>query len=206
MMFIASPFGWLRVISENLRRWLALGTLALAIPMSSAQTQLVLTDSYQIQATDILVIEVVNEPQLGAKEFRVSSNGEVSYPFIGAIAAAGRTTVEVQREVKRLLETDYLVNAQVIVQVREFRKAHVAVFGSVNRPGLIPIPPEQRMSVMEAIAAAGGFTRLARTRNIELTRAGFDQPMRFRVEELTNPEKIVYVEPGDTIFVPESRI
>lgn len=201
MKYIGFRCVWRRVI-ERLGLWMVLAGMGAGGMKASAQ----LTDSYQIQATDILLIEVVNEPQLGSKDFRVSANGEVSYPFIGAIRAAGRTTVEVQAEVKRLLELDYLVNAQVIVQVREFRKAHVAVFGQVNRPGLIPLPPEQRMSVMEAIAAAGGFTRLARSRNIELTRAGMDEPLRFRMEDLTNPERVVHVEPGDTIFVPESRL
>ncbi|MBX3746787.1 MAG: polysaccharide export protein [Verrucomicrobiae bacterium] len=205
MKYIAFRCAWRQVI-DGLGVWLALAGLGLGLGAASPRAIGQLTESYQIQATDILLIEVVNEPQLGAKEFRVSANGEVSYPFIGALRAAGRTTVEVQQEVKRLLELDYLVNAQVIVQVREFRRAHVAVFGQVNRPGLIPLPPEQKMSVMEAIAAAGGFTRLARTRNIELTRAGMEEPLRFRVEDLTNPERIVHVEPGDTIFVPESRI
>jgi polysaccharide export outer membrane protein len=166
-----------------------------------------LSESYRVQPTDVLVIEVVNEPKLAAKQFRVSSNGEVSYPFIGAVPAAGRTVVEIQREIKRLLEIDYLVDAQVIVQVGEFRKQQVSVFGQVNRPGLIDIPPERRLTVIEAIAAAGGLTRLARPSHIELTRQGIAEKMRLRFSQLQDPEQPpVYVEPNDLIYVPESRI
>lgn len=206
MKCIDSACAWWRAIkSFGIGGWALLASVVLAaIGAEPPQSQI--TDSYRVQPTDILIIEVVNEPQLGGKEFRVSSNGEVSYPFVGALKAAGRTTVEIQTELKALLEADYLVNAQVLVQVKEFRKQQISVFGQVNRPGLIDIPPERKLTVIEAITSAGGFTRLARTSDIQLTRAGRAEPMRFSVEDLRNPEKTVYVEPGDVIFVPESRI
>jgi polysaccharide export outer membrane protein len=164
------------------------------------------SESYKVQPTDILIIEVANEPKLGAKEFRVAASGEISYPFIGAVRAADRTPVEIQEEVKRLLETDYLVNAQVLVQVRDFRKKIVSVFGQVNKPGLIEIPPERKMTAIEAISAAGGLTRLARQSGIQLIREGKKEPTLYNLDELKSSEKPVYVENGDMIFVPESRI
>lgn len=202
MTSIGSRSAWLRAISRAL---LALAISGFGIGAASAAVAQ-LSDSYRIQPTDILVIEVVNEPQLALKEFRVSSAGDISYPYLGAIRAANRTVIDVQRELKEKLEADYLVNAQVLVQVREFRKQQISVVGQVNKPGLIDIPPERRMTVMEAIATAGGLTRLARTSNIQLTRAGQQEPMRFNLDDLQNPEKAVYVEPGDIIVVPESRI
>lgn len=201
MPFIVSRFAWRRGI-ERLARLVVAFLLVGAGPVVRAQ----LTDAYRIQPTDVIIIDVVNEPQLAAKEFRVGSNGQISYPFVGAVKVAARTTSEVQEEVKRLLESDYLVNAQVLVQVKEFRKQTVIVVGSVNRQGLVEIPAERKWTVFEAISAAGGFTRLARTSDIQLTRLGRNEPMRFSQEELRNPDKAVYVEPGDVIFVPESRI
>ncbi|MCC7375060.1 MAG: polysaccharide export protein [Verrucomicrobiales bacterium] len=204
MKSIDSAFAWLRDIRQLTAWGWALG-LFLAVHGADAP-KVAISDSYRVQPTDVLIIEVVNEPQLSAKEFRVASSGDVSFPFIGALNAAGRTTVEIQTELKALLEADYLVNAQVLVQVKEFRKQQISVFGQVNRPGLIDIPPERRMTVIEAITSAAGFTRLARTSDIQLTRIGRPEPMRFSVEDLRNPDKAVYVEPGDVIFVPESRI
>lgn len=172
---------------------------------ASTSSEPSLSESYHIQPTDILIIDVVNEPKLAGKEFRVSAKGEVSYPYIGAVKAADRTPTEVQEEIKRLLESDYLVNAQVLVQVKEFRKRLVSVLGQVARPGLVEIPAERKLSVNEAITIAGGFTRLARTSDIQLTRVGRSEPLRFTAEELRNPDKAIYLEQGDVIYVPESR-
>ncbi len=171
-------------------------------PASQAQ----IGESYKIQPTDILIVEVVNEPTLAAKEFRVSAGGELSYPYIGTVKASERTPTEVQMEIKNLLEADYLVNAQVLVQVKEFRKRNVSVFGQVKNPGLIEIPAERRLTLVEAITQAGGFTRLARTSDIQVTRAGRAEAMRFNADDLRNTEKPIYLEQGDIIFVPESRI
>lgn len=182
------------------------GLLAACLGLGSFTAMGQVSESYKVQPTDTLIIEVANEPKLSAKEFRVAASGEISYPFIGAVRAAERTTVEIQAEVKRLLETDFLVNAQVLVQVRDFRKKIVSVFGQVNKPGLIEIPPERKMTVIEAIAAAGGLTRLARQSGIQVIREGKREPTLYNLDELKNPDKPVYVENGDMIFVPESRI
>ena len=199
--------GWPRATRRSVAR-LLLSLLAAVgwVVASSAQAQAQGLDSYRIQATDIIVVEVVNEPQLAAKDFRVTTSGEISYPYIGAVKAAGRTTSELQVEIKERLEADYLVNAQVMVQVREFRKQQVSVLGQVGRPGLVNIPPERKLTILEAISEAGGPTRLARTSDIQVTRQGREEPLRFSLEELRKTDKLVHVEPGDVIFVPESRL
>lgn len=192
-------------VSEGRFRRVLRGLVAMLLGCLGATTDAQISESYKLQPTDILIIDVVNEPQLGAKEFRVSASGEVSYPFIGAVKVVDRTTTEVQTELKRLLEADYLVNAQVIVQVKEFRKQLVNVMGQVGRPGLVEIPAERKMTVLEAINVAGGVTRLARTSDIELIRHGRAEPVKYNLEELKNPEKPIYVEPGDIIHVKEAR-
>ena len=207
MMSIDLCCGWPRATRRSVAR-LLLSLLAAVgwVVASSAQAQAQGLDSYRIQATDIIVVEVVNEPQLAAKDFRVTTSGEISYPYIGAVKAAGRTTSELQVEIKERLEADYLVNAQVMVQVREFRKQQVSVLGQVGRPGLVNIPPERKLTILEAISEAGGPTRLARTSDIQVTRQGREEPLRFSLEELRKTDKLVHVEPGDVIFVPESRL
>lgn len=198
MMSIASRCGFRPVIRPLLAAW-----LGLAGPLLTA-ADVALADSYRIQPSDIIIVDVVNERDL-SREFRVFANGEISYPFLGALKVAGMTTVEVQTRLKSLLEADYLVNAQVIVQIKEFRRRTVSVFGQVNRPGQVELPAEQRMTIIEAITTAGGFTRLAKTSDIQLTRPGRAEPMRFSQDDLRNPAKVVYLEPNDVVFVPESR-
>jgi polysaccharide export outer membrane protein len=213
MKSIASPFGSRRVTSR-LRRFLAVFLAAAgcaawsqqATPPATVNSSAPLNESYRIQPTDILLIDVVNERELAAKEFRVASNGEISYPYIGAIKAVNKTAVEVQEEIKRLLEADFLVSAQVIVHVRDFRKRMVSVFGQVMRGGLVEIPPERKMTVIEAISAAGGLTRMARDSDIQVSRPGQSKPTHYHIRDLKNLEKPIYVEPDDVIYVPESRL
>lgn len=202
MTSIASRSAWWLAIEAGLR----LLALCVAGWGVSARAQASLNESYRIRPTDILIIEVAAEPKLASKEFRVTGSGEISYPFVGAVKVLDRTPAEVQAELKSLLEADYLVNAQVMVQVKEFRKRLVYVLGQVNRAGPVEIPAERRMTVIEAITFAGGTTRLARTSDIQLTRSGRAEPMRFSLEDQRNPEKAIALEDGDVIFIPESRI
>lgn len=201
MMSIASP----SALWPAIDRWLRILAFAAALLSGRVRAEILTNESYKIRPTDILIIEVANEPKLAGKEFRVTGTGEISYPYLGAIKVIDRTPAEVQAELKTQLEADYLVNAQVIVQVKEFRKRFVSVIGQVNRPGPVEIPAERRMTVIEAITFAGGTTRLARTGDIQLTRSG-REPMRFSLEDQRNPEKAILLEEGDVIFVPESRI
>lgn len=165
-----------------------------------------LTDTYKIQPQDILVVEVVNEPLIGPKELRVSAQGEISFPYIGTLRVVDRTPAEVQEEVKRLLEADYLVNAQVIAQVKEYRKRTVMVLGQVNRPGEVQIPPEGKLTVIEAIGGANGYTRYARKGDIEVSKKGQKSVRCSDDDQRNSPDKVIYLEHGDVVFVHESRI
>lgn len=165
------------------------------------------SDTYKVRAQDTLLIEVVNEPSISSKEFRVSAGGDISYPYIGTLKVADKTPLAIQMELKGLLEADYLVNAQVIVQIKEYRRRSVSVLGSVTKPGPVEIPPERRLSLIEAISGAGGYTRVARRSDIEVSRANSQKPIRCSDEEQRNsPDKIIYLEDGDVVYVPESRI
>lgn len=179
-----------------------------SIPLGSSSSTGIakVTDTYKIQPQDILVVEVTNEPSIGAKELRVTARGEISFPYIGAIKVAGRTPADVQDEIKSLLEADYLVDAQVIAQVKEYRKRTVMVLGQVNRAGAVEIPPEGKLSVIEAIAGANGYTRYARKSDIEVSRAGQKSIRCSDDEQRNNPDKAIYLEDKDVVFVHESRI
>lgn len=185
--------------------WLALFLLA-GLPAALRAADAVPAD-YRIQPQDVIVVDVVGEPIL-SKEFRVSASGEINYPFLGNVRVADKTTSAIAQEIKASLEADYLVNAQVIVQVRDFRKNLVFVFGQVNKPGAIEIPPERQLTLIEAITMAMGFTRLAKTSDIQVTRVGEDRQFRFNADALrrnTDASQVFYLQPGDQVFVPEAR-
>ena len=106
---------------------------------------------------------------------------------------------------KEKLGKDYLVDPQVIVTVKEYRTRTVSVIGQVNKPGVIALPAEQKMDILEAIAQAGDLTKGANKNRIEVSRKG--KPYKFTLEELkkeSHPDKKFWLEPGDVIYVHES--
>ncbi|MFN0067309.1 MAG: polysaccharide biosynthesis/export family protein [Limisphaerales bacterium] len=205
-MMSFAPTSAFSSVSSRALAWLVIALVLLAGPRPLRAADAVSAD-YRLQPQDLIIVDVVGEPTL-SKEFRISASGEINYPFLGNIRVADKTTSLVAQEVKAGLEADYLVNAQVIVQVRDFRKSLVFVYGQVNKPGAVEIPPERKLSLIEAITMAMGFTRLAKTSDVQVSRAGETERLRFDVDDLrknNDPTRIFFLEPGDQVFVPEAR-
>ena len=150
------------------------------------------------------MIDVVGEKDL-SKELRVSTSGTITFPFLGSIEVKGKTPAEVENLIKEKLGKDYLVDPQVIITVKEYRSRTVLVIGQVNKPGLIALPAEQKLGILEAIGQAGDLAKSANKNRIEVSRKGRTQ--KFTLDDLkkdTNPEKKFWLEPGDVIYVHES--
>jgi protein involved in polysaccharide export with SLBB domain len=80
------------------------------------------------------------------------------------------------------------------------------VIGQVNRPGEVQIPPEGKLTVIEAIGFANGYTRYARKSDIEVSKKGQKSVRCSDDEQRNSPDKVLYLEHGDVVFVHESRI
>ena len=159
---------------------------------------------HKIAALDVLTIDVVGEKDL-SKELRVSSNGTVTFPYLGSVEVKGKTPAEVENLLKEKLGKDYLVDPQVIVTVKEYRTRTVSVIGQVNKPGMIALPSEQKVEILEAIAQAGDLTKAANKSRIEVNRNG--KTYKFTLDDLkkeSRSEKKFWLEPGDVIYVHES--
>jgi len=159
---------------------------------------------HKIAPLDIITIDVVGEKDL-SKELRVSTSGTITFPFLGSIEVKGKTPAEVETLLKEKLGKDYLVNPQVIITVKEYRSRTVSVIGQVNKPGVIALPAEQKLGILEAIAQAGDLAKSANKNRIEVSRNGKTQ--KFTLDDLqkdTSPEKKFWLEPGDVIYVHES--
>ena len=159
---------------------------------------------HKIAPLDIIIIDVVGEKDL-SKELRVSSSGTITFPFLGSIAVKGKTPAEVEDLLKEKLGQDYLVDPQVIVTVKEYRTRTVLVIGQVNKAGLITLPGELKLDILEAIAQAGDLTRSANNKRIEVSRKG--KTYKFAPDDLkkeSNPDKKFWLEPGDVIYIHES--
>ena len=122
---------------------------------------------YRLGPQDVLEVAVYQLEELN-RSVRVNSKGMVSLPLLGPIRAAGKTVPELEAEIVRLLEKDYLQNPQVTVYVREFTSQRITVEGAVRSPGIYPL--SGKTSLLQAIVMSGGVNEFANPRGIIIFR------------------------------------
>jgi len=183
-----------------------LGLAGLLIGLSTCSLFAADISDYKISPGDKIFVDVFGEREL-QRELAVSATGEITFPLLGTIKASGLTAVQLQNKLKQDLAKDYLVDPQVTVTLKDYRKRTVTVLGQVGRPGIVEIPAEEKLTVLQAIAMSGGFTRLARKSAIQVTRNGVARPFKFSEDELkrnNDPEKVFTLQQGDIIMVEET--
>ncbi len=162
-------------------------------------------ETYRISPNDTIRIKVYQEDDL-TSDLRISRDGSTTFPLLGTINLGGKTVDEATTQIRELLAKDYLVNPQVTVTVIEYAKRRFTVLGQVGKPGIYDFPNEQGMTLLQAIGMAGGFTRLARSGKVTITRtAGGKKTFTVDVKANTNDPgtKQFDVLPDDTISVDE---
>lgn len=110
---------------------------------------------YVVGAQDVLKVSVFDEPQLSGT-FRVDTDGSFTYPFVGRVKAVGQTLRSIEAELARMLGEGYVRNAQVAIEVEQYRSRSFFVVGEVRAPGRYPLSGE--MTLIEALAQAGSTT------------------------------------------------
>ena len=142
-----------------------------------------------------------------SQKVRVSSTGVINFPLIGQVEAAGLTVTGLQDKLRVMLEKDYLVNPQVTAFIEEY--STVTIMGEVRKPGAYPI--KGRLTVVELISLAEGFTKIAAPNKVKVIRvnsAGVREEMPVRVYDIMNKDQAdrenVVLRSGDIIVVPES--
>jgi polysaccharide export outer membrane protein len=156
--------------------------------------------TYSIGLGDVLRIAVWKEPEL-TLDVTVRSDGMITVPLLGDVQAASRTpgqlAVSLTAELERLIESP-----RVTVSVSQATSARVYVVGQMLRPGEFPL--SGRMTVLKALALAGGFKEFARPESIVIVRE--DQtviPFNYkRVVEGKDVSQNIPLSAGDTIVVP----
>lgn len=166
------------------------------------------SNNYQIQASDVLQVEVFQEADLN-RVVRVEADGSIRLPLVGAVPVAGLTLGEATNLVSELYDRDFLVNPQINITVLEFRPRLVNVLGQVGRPGQVLIPNDRPLTLTQAISSANGMTRMGRATRVRITRILDDGERRVWTvnfdDIMQNPSsRDIVLQEGDTIFVPES--
>jgi polysaccharide export outer membrane protein len=157
---------------------------------------------YRLGAGDKLRVEVYREPQL-SQSLQVRPDGKITLPLVGDVTAVGQTAMELRNTLTTSLK-EYVTNPVVTVIVTDALAAQVYVLGEVATPGAQVM--QGPMTVLQALAQAGGLKDFANKSDIRVLRRGaagttttlpfdYKEAIKGRVEPMP-------LQPGDTVVVP----
>jgi polysaccharide export outer membrane protein len=158
---------------------------------------------YTIGPEDVLGIVFWREPDMSG-DVTVRPDGRITIPVIGEMQAAGQRPDELQEAIAAAA-SKYISSVNVVVVVRTINSRKIFVTGRVTTPGTYPIMGP--LTVMQAIALAGGLTEYADPKNITILRIenGKSRTMNFNYQDIARGKSLeqnIQLKPGDTVVVP----
>ena len=161
-------------------------------------------EGYLLNKGDKLRIEVWQEESL-QREVMVSPDGTISFPLVGNIPAAGKTTGDLKALLRERL-AEFIPEPEVNVSLLTVEGNAIYIIGEVIRPG--PYVMQKHLDVMQALSLAGGLTIFAAKNDIHVVRRAADGrstsiPFRYDdVEDGDNLDANILLQSGDTVIVP----
>jgi polysaccharide export outer membrane protein len=165
---------------------------AISSTPAAAQGQQAASGAYTLGPTDRIRLKVYGEADISG-EYEIDSNGFASIPLAGRIKAAGLTTGQLERSVAAALSKGIVRDPRVNIEIALYRPYYI--LGEVKKSGEYPY--RIGMTILDAVASAGGFTYRANESKVFLRRAGG------MTEEVYPLDAPVRVFPGDNIRIPE---
>jgi len=147
---------------------------------------------YRLDSGDRLRITVFEQQSL-SNTYTVDQAGYIAFPLVGQVAARGATVSQLEGVIAQKLKQGYLRDPDVTIEIDRYRS--IFVMGEVGQPGQYAYVPG--MTVLNAIAVAGGFSTRANQRDVDVTRKINGNILTGRVP-ITDP-----ILAGDTIYVRE---
>ena len=114
---------------------------------------------YPVGPGDILTISVPQMDELQERKVRVTPQGTIELPLVGAVHAGGLTEEQLEAELDNKLN-NFMYNPQASVYVDEYHNRDVAVIGAVNHPGLVLLDSPSE-TILDVITQAGGLSSTA---------------------------------------------
>jgi polysaccharide export outer membrane protein len=158
---------------------------------------------YLIGPEDVLGIVFWREPDMSG-DVTVRPDGRITIPVIGELQAAGKRPEELQAEIVAAA-SKYISGVNVVVVVRTINSRRIFVTGRVTTPGRYPLMGT--LTVMQAIAVAGGLTEFADPKGITILRIenGQSRTLNFNYNDVSRGKSLeqnIQLRPGDTVVVP----
>ena len=161
-----------------------------------------LADEYRLGPGDKLRIEVYKDAQM-SQSVQIRPDGKITLPLLGDLVATGLTPIELRDNITRALK-EYMNNPVVTVIVVEATAATAYVVGEVVKPGIVTL--QGPITVLQAIALAGGLKDFANSKNIRVLRRGPAglQTIAFNYKDAVKGIGApIFLRPGDTVVVPD---
>jgi polysaccharide export outer membrane protein len=164
---------------------------------------------YVLLPNDVVLVKVYQEDDL-TTQARVARDGSITLPLLGAVRIGSNTVEHAVGLITQKLGQDYLVNPQVSLSIVEYGKRLFTVLGQVARPGTYEMTSDEPLNLLQAIATAGGYTRIGNARKIIVQRMAGDEKKIFKLNAESMAEdknsKPFIILPNDTISVGEKWI
>ena len=206
---VRSPLPWSLVPRLlGLSLGLAVATGLLAAAAAAQQIVAPTAGSYRLNPGDVIEISVWKEPEL-QREVLLLPDGNIAFPLVGTVQAAGRTPDEIQAEVEQRL-TRFFPEPVVTVSILRVAGNKLYVTGQVNQPGQFTV--DQPVDVLQAIALAGGLTAFADEDDIYVLRRdqdGSQSAIAFDYDDVTDGSDLssnIVLQQGDVVVVPTAGL
>jgi polysaccharide biosynthesis/export protein len=173
-----------------------------AAPVTQNTIRPAMTDSYVIGSSDVITVTVFKEPTLSGG-LLVRPDGMISMPLLGDIRAAGKTPMQLASEISAKLQK-YIQDPNVTVVLGQMNSKKVYLMGEIGKTGPVEMTPG--MTLLEAIATAGGLGPYANAKKIYILRneGGKQQkiPVQYKKALKGDGALNLILQPGDTIVIP----
>jgi len=161
------------------------------------------SDIYLLRVGDIVQVDVFQEPGMTTRQ-RIQGDGTISVGLIGRVEFLGDSVQIAAAKIAKMLDQKYLVNPQVTVTVLAYSPRRFTVWGQVQRPGSYVIPPEQQVSLPEAISMAGGNSSIGNLKRVQISRNKHGTITRMMMNALSPAAQDFHINEGDVIFITET--
>jgi polysaccharide export outer membrane protein len=162
---------------------------------------------YKISPADLVNVSVYDNLEM-SRRVRVNTSGMIFLPLVGSVEVGGKTMGAAQALIEEKLST-YVVKPQVTLFIEEYGNKTFFVMGEVQKPGSYPIPVESRVTLLEAISTAGGFTPVAAQDRARVLRYVNGESVNYTIDVRAitrdgQKDKDIALEPNDVVFIPQS--
>lgn len=167
---------------------------------------------YTLGAGDRVRVDIFQVPQYSG-ETDVLIDGTLNLPLVGKISVSGLTIEQATAAVSAAY-SQYLRRPIATISLLARRPLEIGIAGEINRPGSYTIKQEdaQFPTITQLLQTAGGLTRIADVRNVEIRRpqqGGLEQVIKIDLWELIQTGDLRYdlaLRDGDSIFIPATEV